>query len=391
MTTRAATKGLERLQQVYLARDKRARELMYEGEKIIGYLCAFTPLELLTAAGLVPFRFLGNMRQPITEADIHMETIVCPFVRSCFDVAIKRGYDFCDGLVIPHTCDSISRTYPIWKNELGFSLCHYLDVPHLVDQSSKEFFKSVLGDFRYRLEQYIGRPITTEQIRQAVALHNGLREKIRELYQLRQQEPPPISGSEMTEVIVATMSLPVWESIELLKNAIKEVKARKVTTAKKLPRLLLYGSEVNDTIIMELIEQSGANIVMDDQCVGSRFYWNDVSITPDPMDGLVERYLEGIPCPRTFKPRNGTYQEYLEERFGYLGQFVRDFAVDGVILYVYKYCDPLGFDVPDLKYYLESKGYPVLYMEDVYSVPNQGKLRTTFQAFVEMLGGDASR
>lgn len=385
MAITAAAKGLEKFHQVYLARDKRAMELKEKGKRIIGYLCCFPPLELITAAGMVPFRFLGNMRQPITEADIHMETIVCPFVRSCFDVAIKGGYDFCEGLVIPHTCDSVSRTYPIWKYELDFPLCHYLDVPHLLDQSSKRFFKSVVVDFHHRLEKFIGASITPEQIRQAIALHNENRAKMRELYQLRRQDPPPISGTEMTEVLVASMSLPVEESTELLKSAIEEVKARDVSTKERLPRFLLYGSEISDTIITELIEQSGANVVMDDLCVGSRFFWADVPITADPLDGLVERYLEGINCPRTFKPRKGTYQEYLEERFGYLGQFATDFAVDGVIAYIFKYCDPLGFDFPDLKYYLESRGFPVLYVEDVYSMPSTGKLKTTFQAFIEML------
>lgn len=386
MTTTPAAKGLEKLHQTYLARDKRARQLMGSGQKIIGYLCSFTPLELLTAAGLVPFRFMGNMRQPITEADVHMETIVCPVVRSCFDVAVKGGYSFCDGLVIPHTCDSVSRTYPIWKNELGLALCHYLDVPHLVDQPSKEFFKAELGTFRERLEKFIGRKITAEQISQAVGRHNLLRALVRELYGLRRQEPPPISGTEITEIMVATMSLPVEESIVLLQSAIEEVKARQVPAREKLPRIMLYGSEVNDILIAELVEQSGANLVMDDLCVGSRFYWADVPVTADPLDGLVERYLENMNCPRTFRPRKGTHQEYLEERFGYLAQFARDFAVDGIILYIYRYCDPLGFDVPDLKHYLESKGFPVLYVEDVYSISSPGKLRTTFQAFIEMLG-----
>jgi hypothetical protein len=45
-----------------------------------------------------------------------------------------------------------------------------------------------------------------------------------------------------------------------------------------------------------------------------------------------------------------------------------------------------GNTVKQYKQYLESQGFPVLYVEDVYSISSPGKLRTTFQAFIEMLG-----
>ncbi len=82
----------------------------------------------------------------------------------------------------------------------------------------------------------------------------------------------------------------------------------------------------------------------------------------------------------------GSYQEYLEERFGYLGNYIRDFKVDGVILYIYRYCDPYGFDVPAMKSYIESLNIPVLYLEDEYSMLTISRLRTRVQAFLEIIG-----
>jgi benzoyl-CoA reductase subunit C len=49
-------KGLERAERLYHERGFRAKELKGEGKKIIGYVCAFPPVELITAAGLVPYR-----------------------------------------------------------------------------------------------------------------------------------------------------------------------------------------------------------------------------------------------------------------------------------------------------------------------------------------------
>lgn len=97
---------------------------------MLGYLCAYAPLEMITAAGFIPFRIKGNVRESITRADTEMETIVCPLVRSCFDMTLKGSYDFLDGLVIPHTCDSVSQTYDIWKYTLKLPYCYFVNVPH---------------------------------------------------------------------------------------------------------------------------------------------------------------------------------------------------------------------------------------------------------------------
>ena len=59
---------------------------------------------------------------------------------------------------------------------------------------------------------------------------------------------------------------------------------------------------------------------------------------------------------------------------------------DGAILYVYKYCDPFGFEVPARKAYYESINVPVLHLEDVYSAGTIGQLKTRIQAFLEMIG-----
>ncbi len=203
---------------------------------------------------------------------------------------------------------------------------------------------------------------------------------------MRKLEPPLISGAEIIKVLVAVMGIPVEESNELLSSIIDEVKARGSVSAKKSTRIMVVGAQVDDSAFISLIEDSGASVVVDDLCVGSKVYWPDVDTTKEPMDALAKRYLEKIMCPRTFRQKTGTYPEYLEQRFGHISRFIKDFKVDGVILYIYKYCDPYGFEVPATKSYIESLGTPVLYLEDEYSMSTIGRLRTRIQAFLEMLG-----
>ncbi|MBU2608035.1 MAG: 2-hydroxyacyl-CoA dehydratase family protein, partial [Chloroflexi bacterium] len=352
--------GLDTVEKYYQEYGFRARELKKQGKQVIGYLCSLVPLEIIAAADLIPFRIKGNPHEPITKADTQMETIVCPLIRSCFDMALKGNYEFLDGLVIPHTCDSVSRTYDIWKYNLNLPYNHFLNVPHSCGEPSLEFFKDMLDVFRKSLEKLTGREISDQSINRAIQLYNQNRALMRELYELRKSDPPLISGVEMTKVLVAAMSLPVDECNTLLAGVIQKVKERKNGPVRKSARIIVIGAEVDDAALMEIIEESDANVVIDDLCIGTKIYWADVEVTDNPIRSLAERYLLGIMCPRTYRKQKGTYQEYLEERFGHIGRFIRDFKVGGAVLYIYQYCDPYGFEVPATKSYIESVGIPVL-------------------------------
>ena len=106
-------------------------------------------------------------------------------------------------------------------------------------------------------------------------------------------------------------------------------------------RIMLIGDQIDDVAIIEAIEGTGAYLVMDDISIGSKMYWNDVDVTADPVQGIAERYLRKLKIPTTFVGTGDTYKENLEERFGHMRQYIEEFKVDGVILFVYKYLRPL--------------------------------------------------
>ena len=363
----------------------RARELRAEGRKVIGYLSALGPLEILTAAGVVPLRLRGYPSDPITKADAHMETIVCPFVRNVFDQALKGKYDYLDGMVMPHLCDSIDRTNDVWMTNLNLPYWHFLNAPHLTDDSSVEFMKAMLRVFIGTLERFTGRRIMDDDLSRSILAHNEHRKAMRELYGLRNDSSPLISGTEMTKVLMAAMSLPAEESTELVRRVTAEVSERK-SIRPALPRVMIAGGHIDSIALIETIEGSGTSLVMDDTTIGSKIYWPDVEVNGDPVAALARRYLRGIKVPTTYTNEGDTYEANLDARFGHLKQFIKDFAVEGVILFVYKYCDPYGFDVPAMKGFLESSGVPVLYLEDEYSTATLPRTRTRVEAFVEMMG-----
>jgi benzoyl-CoA reductase subunit C len=381
-----AGNGLTTVDKYYEDYGCRARELKREGRKIIGHLCACAPVEMITAAGFIPFRLKGDIHEPITKADSYMEVIVCPLIRSCFEASINGKDGFLDGLVVPHACDSISRTYDVWKYGLMLSYCHFVDIPRIIDEPSLEFVKASLGTFRGSLGKFAGKEISDASLIQAVGLYNQNRAKVRELYELRKSAPPLLTGAEVRKVLVAGMGIPVEESTELLSTVIDEVRARGGIAAKRAARIMVLGTQIDDAAFIDLVETSGAFVVADELCPGLRDNWSRVDITRDPMDGLAEYYLSGIDCPKNWIERTGTHQAYLEKRFGHIRRYIKDLRVDGVILCIYRCCDPLGWEVPQIKTYIEALDIPVLHLEVGYSMSDIGRLRTRVQAFLEMIG-----
>lgn len=381
----ANSKALTKVDKYYWDYGCRAKELKKKGKKIIGYLSALGPLEIVTAADFMPLRMKGEAKKPITKANAQMETIVCPFIRNVFDCALTGSYDYLDGMVIPHTCDSVSRTYDIWRYNLHFPYSHFLNIPHVTDEPSLEFFKDVLGTFITSLEKFSGNKISDDQLTKAVKAYNVNREAMRQLYGLRKSEPPSISGVEMTKVLVATMSLPVEESTELIYGVISEVKKRGNGSGNKSSRIMIVGDQIDDIALIEIIEKAGAQLVMDDISIGSKIYWPDVEVTGNPIQGIAERYLRKIKLPTIYADTRGTYQDNLEARFGHIRHFIKDFNVDGVILFIYRYCEPYGFEAPAIIDYIESLGKPVFYLEDEYSTSTLGRLKTRIEAFLERI------
>ncbi len=378
------TNGLALAEKYYTQYGLRARELKSAGRKIIGYLTAMGPVEILTAAGAVPFRLKGNVSEAITKGDAYMETIVCPFVRNVFDAAVKGRFDFLDGMVLPHQCDSIDRTSDVWAYNLELPYFHFLNVPHMTDGPSFEFMKEIVRIFIGTLEKFTGAKITDDALRQAIAAHNENRQLIRDLYALRKSNPPRISGSEMIKVLVAAMSLPVDESTALVQSVIAEVEQRGPAAQVMKKRIMLVGDQIDDVALTDIIEGAGAWLVTDDISIGAKMHLPDADTTADPVSAIAERILRKLKLP-TLAESGTTYEEGLDSRFGHLRRHIDDFNVDGVILVVYKYCDPYGFEVPSMKGFIESKGTPVLYIEDEYSTSALGRMKTRVEAFLEMI------
>ncbi len=84
------------------------------GKNVFGYFCTYFPEELLHAADILPMRILGQ-KENVSLADAHVQAFICSLVRTSLDAALKDKFDFLDGVVFPHSCDSIQNLADIWR------------------------------------------------------------------------------------------------------------------------------------------------------------------------------------------------------------------------------------------------------------------------------------
>ena len=167
----------------------------------------------------------------------------------------------------------------------------------------------------------------------------------------------------------------------LLKGLIKEAQAKistrgAITEASKV-RLHISGSLVTDMRFYEMIEDAGGDIISDDLCTGTRYYWDNV-IQKDnnPIDAISDRYFYKLPC--ACKHPNTDRHEFIFDS-------VRQGDIQGVIFVMEKYCDAHLYDQPLLNEKLEKMNIPVLVIDAELSLSGQEQVRTRIETFINIL------
>jgi benzoyl-CoA reductase subunit C len=252
-----------------------------------------------------------------------------------------------------------------------------VNVPNTTASFSIEFFTRELQFFREWLEGLAGHSMTEEDMIKGIELHNANRSLIKDLYNFMKEAPPTMSGAKLFELLISGVQMPADEFNAVLSKT-KEGLAKGVEPVKKGPRLLVHGNIVDDPLYIKFLEDCGANVVVDDTCLGTKANFREVKLDGPPLESLAHYYLVDFECPRT-------YHGAELDRFAYLASLASGFKVDGVILSTLSYCDLYGMDIPDVKRYLQDKGYPCYILDTDYLIQSVESQRSGVEAFVEML------
>jgi benzoyl-CoA reductase subunit C len=350
------------------------------GGKVVGYLCTYVPVEMLYAADILPVRiFGGHKASSLVEPHIY-SSMFCPFCRDCLAQGLEGKYDYLDGITLAQSCLHIRQTFWSWEKHIPVDYSYYLYMPHSIQSEGRhEYLQGELMRFKKSLEDWIGREITNEDLDRGIEICNTNRRLMKQVYDFRKKDDPPMTGLEALEMTLASQVIDKGEHSQAVKEWIKELPKRKLDRETGT-RLMIIGSEDDDREFFEMVEQHlslPATMVIEEHCTGSRDFWNEVIPQEDRLMAIAARYLDRPPCPSKDWPER--------QRFAHIAKLVKDFNVEGAILMQQKFCDPHELDMPALREFFDKElDIPTYFLEFDITVP-AGQFRIRAEAFLETM------
>ena len=346
------------------------------GGKVVGYFCTYVPEEILYAANILPVRILGSHEpQDVTEA--HIFGMFCPFCRDCLAQGLKGRYDYLDGIMIAQSCLHIRQAYTSWTKHIPTEFSYYLPMPNNVQsQHSVTYLTGELKAFKSAVEKWIGKSISDEDLRNGIKLMNESRSLMHQLYEYKKKDNPLISGEETMEVAISQQLIHKTDHIIELKKLLEELKTK--SNGKNTgTRLMLLGSENDDIPFVQMVESVNGTVVIEDHCIGTRYFWNNVDDSDDdPINLIARRYVERPACPS---------KDWMDRsRINHILSLAKEFNVKGAIVIQQKFCDPHELDIPAIIKALNNNGIKTLFLEFDVTVPI-GQFKIRVEAFLEML------
>lgn len=353
-----------------------------QGKKVAGCFCAFTPLEILDAAGLLTVSLCGMSPETIPAAETELPRNLCPLIKSSYGFYLtdKCPYTyFADLIVGETTCDGKKKMYEMLgkgKNTYILHLPQGRDVPY-----AREMWTEELRRFVRYLEETFGVEITDEKLRAAITRRNALRAARCRLMELLKEDRLPISGTELYTFLDGIgFNFDVDDAIAKVNALANELAAHvsdKVTPGGK--RILVTGCPIGGVFqkVVGAVERAGGNVVCFENCSGikpARCMVDEQAA--DPVAAIAEAYLDigcAVMTPDT-------------KRFEKLPALVEEFRADAVLDVALQACHTYLIEGRSIREICKERGVPYMALETDYATADAGQIDTRIAAFIETLG-----
>jgi benzoyl-CoA reductase/2-hydroxyglutaryl-CoA dehydratase subunit BcrC/BadD/HgdB len=373
------------LSEVHGLRIKELQDAKAQGHKVVGSFCVFVPEEIVLAADAIHVGLCAGAEVGKDTAEQVLPRNTCALIKSFVGFKLARLCPFIESsdLVVGETtCDGKKKAYEIFAD---YAPVHVMEIPQMKNACDRQLWKVEILRFKDKIEQLTGNTITAPKLRAAMRVVNDRRRVLQRLNQLRAAVPAPISGRDVLLINQISFYDNPLRFTEQIGKLCDEIEAR-VTSGegvapRETPRLMLSGCPmaVPNWKLPYLVESSGAVIVGEESCIGTRNTRDLVDESGESLeqiiDALVDRYMM-IDCA-CFTPNT--------ERLDHVVEMARDLKVNGVIHYGLSFCQPYAIEAFKVEKALRAAGIPMLTIETDYSMEDVEQLKTRVEAFVEMV------
>lgn len=373
---------MEEYQENKVLQVKSAKEV---GQKLVGFYCAYSPRELAIAAGAMSVSLCGSVEEPLKAADRDLPRNICPVVRSIYELAasdICPYHHFADFIVAETTCDGRKKAYEMMGQ---YKPIHIMNLPHQPDNpSSFDLWRAEIARLRQVMEETLGVKILDSDLSQAIERVEEERSLMQQVLDLNQRIPAVFTGQDLLTIMAASgYQDPMGRAAEMLAELLQAARrdeAAGILPGHTGPRILVTGSPISDDTakVVDLVETCGGQVVAMESC-GSYKLARSLACTEDlsdPLDILAAKYL-AIPCS-VMSPNTG--------RLLLLDEMIDNFAIDGVIHFIWQGCHTYAVESTTIKRHIEDRhGIKCMALESDFGNHDIEQLRIRIQAFIEML------
>lgn len=351
-----------------------------EIRKKVGYLCTYTPMELMHAAGVSYIRlFKVGTPEQISGGEQLTRSVYCDFIKSILGAFREKDplYSSLDSIYNFYTCDCTKRVSEA-------ILEYYKDADTFVlprNRHNKDSYDFLAGEFRIfteTLEELTGKKVEPSRISESIRLYNKIRKILTEISTLRKCDPPKLSGGEFYSLMRGYFYLEPEHFLTVCTDALRRVKERTVSETGK-PRIFLSGGlqADGDMRLVELLEKElDVTIVAEDNCTGLKSISFNLDETEEPYASLAKGYMDKAPCAR-MKPLN--------DSIDFSVALAKEYKAEAVIYSYVKFCPCYGQVKNEFIKHFQDEGFPVLDMGLDYSRSDYGQLRTRLETFIDMV------
>lgn len=357
-----------------------------EGKKVFGTFCVYVPDELIFAANAIATGLCGGSQFWVPGGEKVLPTNTCPLIKASVGARLDRTCPFfriADMYIGETTCDGKKKAWEILGEDVPV---HVMDLPQMKREKDIKAWAEEIKELKKVIEEFTGNKVTEESLSESIKLINNKRKALSRLYECRKADKVPISGrdalvisqiafyddparfTQMTNKLCDELEQRIKDGISVVKEGTK--------------RILLTGTPlaVPNWKLHNIIETSGAVVVCEEMCTGTRYFENLVDETKttvdEQIDALADRYM-GINCA-CFTPNTGRIDDII--------RLAKEYKVDGVIDVNLKFCSLYDVEGYTVERALKEAGIPVMGIETDYTDNDAEQLRTRIGAFIEMIG-----
>ncbi len=355
------------------------------GGKVFGTFCVYVPDEIIFAAGAIATGLCGGSQFWVPGGEKVLPSSTCPLIKASVGARLDKTCPFfriADMYIGETTCDGKKKAWEILGEDVPM---HVMDLPQMKRRKDVEGWAEEIKTFMTKVEEFTGNKITAESLSSSIKLINDKRRALARLYELRKQPNPPISGKDVLLISQIAFYDDPTRFTQMVNKLCDEldqrVKEGMGIFKEGTKRILFTGTPmaVPNWKLHHIVETSGAAVVAEETCTGTRYFENLVDETKASIDDMImalaERYMS-INCA-CFTPNSGRIDD--------IKRLVEEYKADGVIDINLKFCSLYDIEGYTVEKALKEAGIPVLGIETDYNDQDSQQLRTRIGAFVEIL------